>query len=210
MSEHLSQNAVNFLSKFFRCEVVSRYSNMENGFIAQQLSGNSKYFLNQGSYFVEILKEESDEEAQEGEVGRIVVTDLFNDAMPLIRYDTGDLAKKEKDNWSGDVLEVLSGIEGRKVDSVFSSDGRLISPHTVTNTMWKFNEVVQFQFVQKTQNEYLLKLNIKEPFKREDELTSEIKDYFGSDISVYFEYVSEIPVLSSGKRKKIVNEYRKS
>jgi len=32
----------------------------------------------------------------------------------------------------------------------------------------------------------------------------------GEEAIISFEYVDEIPLLSSGKRKKIVNEYKKS
>lgn len=35
---------------------------------------------------------DSDEPAEPGELGRIVITDLFNYAFPILRYDNGDTA----------------------------------------------------------------------------------------------------------------------
>lgn len=38
------------------------------------------------------LKMDSDEPAEDGELGRIVITDLYNYAFPILRYDNGDTA----------------------------------------------------------------------------------------------------------------------
>ena len=46
-------------------------------------------------------------------------------------------------------------------------------------------------------------------FPYERELVESIKKDFGSDAKVTITYLDEIPVLSSGKRKKVVNNYQK-
>ena len=81
------------LEKHFNTKVVSRYSNEEMGILAQQsnIEQNNAFNINWASYYVEILKMDTNEKANLGELGRIVITDLFNFSMPLIRYDTGDL-----------------------------------------------------------------------------------------------------------------------
>jgi phenylacetate-CoA ligase len=35
-----------------------------------------------------------------------------------------------------------------------------------------------------------------------------LKKLLGEDAEIHFEYVDEIPLLSSGKRKKVANEFR--
>ncbi|MGI6145720.1 MAG: CoF synthetase, partial [Peptococcia bacterium] len=120
------------LKKVFGCPVVSRYSNQENGILAQEPIGEKFFIINNASYYIEFLKVDSDEEAEEGELARIVVTDLFNYAMPLIRYDTGDLAVVEKHKKYGNVI---TSIEGRKLDFIFNTSGAEISPHSVTVNM---------------------------------------------------------------------------
>ena len=65
---------------------------MENGILAQQKTASeNEFIINWASYHIEILNIDTNELAPNGTVGRIVVTDFFNYAMPLIRYDTGDL-----------------------------------------------------------------------------------------------------------------------
>lgn len=59
----------------------------------------------------------------------------------------------------------------------------------------------QWQFIQKDKSKYLLKLNVqKEKFDLENTLL-EIRKIVGQDADVQIEYVEDIPVLASGKRK---------
>ncbi|MCM1140629.1 MAG: hypothetical protein NC453_18820 [Muribaculum sp.] len=206
MSEHLPESVRHDIQKKIGCSVFARYSNMENGFIAQQFDDSGEYLINTADYIVEILKLDSDKPAEEGEMGRIVVTDLYNYAMPFIRYDTGDLgAIRRRD----DGKLVLSSVEGRKTDVILDVNGNPVSSHIITNTLWSFNEISQFQFIQKTATEYVFRLNMNgKQFGREAELAKAIKNYLGDSASISFEYVNEIPVLNSGKRRFVINEYK--
>lgn len=207
MSESLPDEARKVLEDFFSCPVLSRYSNMENGFIAQQESGSDgSYFINHGSFLVEILDIDKDVPVGDGKLGRIVITDYFNFGMPFIRYDTGDLGVVEYCHSGFDRGPVLSRIEGRKVDFIYNAKNELLSPHTITNTMWKYSDVKQFQFVQKSAATYLLKLNVENNSVSAQDIVNDLRKYLGSDAAIGIEYVQEIPLLSSGKRKKIVNE----
>ncbi|MCZ8217422.1 MAG: hypothetical protein O9262_14350, partial [Cyclobacteriaceae bacterium] len=92
MSEALDEGSREALQNFFGCGVFARYSNSENGFIAHQVPGfGTDYLINTASFVVEILDMDSDLPVPDGSPGRIVVTDLFNYSMPMIRYDTGDI-----------------------------------------------------------------------------------------------------------------------
>ena len=46
------------------------------------------------------------------------------------------------------------------------------------------------------------------PLTHEKDIEINFKSYLGENAKIDFEYVEEIPVLNSGKRKKIVNEYK--
>lgn len=208
MSEAISAGAKLNLAKKFGCPVVSRYSNMENGFLAQQcVEENNEFHLNTASYHFETLKEDSDEPALPGAAGRIVVTDLFNYAMPLIRYDTGDMAVISQKSECGKPGPVFTRIEGRKADFIHDTSGNLLSPHIITNTMWKYSsEIRQFQFIQNGQGEYRLKLNCNDKiFSREKELIDDYVSFLGPGARIEIELTDEIPLLASGKRKMVVN-----
>lgn len=208
MSESLSSPTKKALQELFHTFPVSRYSNVENGIIAQQLpDGTDDYILNDASFYVEILEIDSDTTVPTGMPGRIVITDLFNYSMPMIRYDTGDIGILKDSYALGSPRIVLSSVEGRRMDLIYTTKGSLVSSFVITNNMWKYTEIKQYQFIQYGKNEYMFKLNTDLPFLREKELLDEFKTYFGSDAVIVIEYVDEIPLLASGKRKKVTNTY---
>lgn len=207
MSEGLSSETKQKLQNIFNCEVVSRYSNLENGIIAQELrDGKARFLINTASYKVEILDLESNEPLSYGKLGKIVVTDLFNYAMPIIRYDTGDLGAMEEDNNK----LYLSKVEGRKLDALFDTKGNLVSSYIMYKNMWQYTEINQYQLIQVSEKGYLFKINCPIEFKKEDQLIREFISYLGSDADFKVEYVTEIPLLDSGKRRKTVNLYREN
>jgi phenylacetate-CoA ligase len=207
MSEGLSFETKQKLQNIFNCPVVSRYSNLENGIIAQELrDGKARFLINTASYKVEILDLKTNEPLSNGKLGKIVVTDLFNYAMPMIRYDTGDLGAMEEDN---DKL-YLSKVEGRKLDVLFDTKGNVVSSYIMYKNMWQYTEINQYQLIQISEKGYLFKINCPIEFKKEDQLIGEFISYLGSDADFKVEYVTEIPLLDSGKRRKTVNLYREN
>jgi phenylacetate-CoA ligase len=71
--------------------------------------------------------------------------------------------------------------------------------------MWKYRELAQYQFIQLSEKKYQFKLSSPNKFDREKELVEEFRGYLGSDAEIKVTYVEEIPLLASGKRKKVVN-----
>ena len=194
------------IEKAFNCKCVSRYANEENGFLGQDWDKNNVFLMNRADYFVEILKIDSDEPAEDEEVGRIVVTDLYNYAMPMIRYDTGDVGARVKVIHNGRERYAVGSFGGRIVDSVKDFNGNPVSPHAITNLMWKYKKIRQFQFVQKAKGKYQLILTAQKDEINEDELIRDYKKIFGQSSEFIVLYCDDIPVLASGKRRYIVNE----
>lgn len=206
MSESLDTGTKDKLGELFKCPVVARYSNLENGILAQQLpDGGNSFVFNSASYFIEILDLNNNTPLKEGEKGRIVITDLYNYAMPMLRYDTGDIGSIE--HGSNGVF-LLKTVEGRKLDVLFDSKGNIVSSYIMYKNMWKYPEIMQYQLIQTGQKDYLFKINCNRPFEKEEQLTSEFKEYLGSDSNFKIEYVDEIVLLDSGKRRKTVNLYK--
>ena len=70
----------------------------------------------------------------------------------------------------------------------------------------KYQELKQCQLIQKAHGTYGFKLNTEKAFLREEEFIAEFKEYLGKDANISIEYVDEIPLLASGKRRVMVNE----
>ncbi len=205
-SEILSDKARRNLKRAFGCNVVSRYSNQENGLIAQEVSDNV-FLINRASYYLEFLKPNSNEHARPGELSRIVLTDLFNYAMPMIRYDTGDLAIFDE---HPDYGRVITSIEGRVRDFFYDTQDRLLSPSAITVQMWKFDRLRQFQFIQDGRAKYLLKVNGARGVYEDDDFIEVIENIVGKNANITIEHVDGIPQLQSGKFRQVICNYRPS
>lgn len=206
ISESLPLWTKETIERQFEAPVFSRYSNEELGIMAQQIEGSSDFLVNTASFHFELLAMDSDTPVADGEEGRIVVTDLFNYAMPLIRYDTGDIAIRKP----GCERLIFEKVGGRRVDYIFDTKGKLVSPYVINTPMHEFLEIQQYQFIQEGGKDYTMLLNMKEghSFNREGDMLTMLKSYLGEDALIVVKYVDEIPVLKSGKRKQVVNKYK--
>lgn len=209
LSEALEPWTKKTIEARYKTNVFSRYSNQELGIMAQQYPGSTDFFVNIGSFYFEILDMQEDKPAKPGEEGRIVVTDLFSRSMPLIRYDTGDIAILKPGLKVTDV-PVFEKVGGRRVDYIFDTNDNPVSPYVINTPMHEFLEIQQYQFIQEGAKDYTMLLNLKEEkvFAQETVMVDMLKSYLGADANIVVKYVSEIPVLKSGKRKQVVNKYK--
>lgn len=209
IAEPLDTKIKNSIEEAFGCPVFNRYATMETGVLGFSDGIKENLNINQASYVIEVLDFDSDRSVEEGEQGRIVVTDLFSYAMPLIRYDTGDTAKLEVTDDIGAVK--ISYTQGRMVETIFRTDGSRISWAVIYDAMEVANDILQYQFLQTDQKSYQLRLVVQSGYRTENEseLIRKLRDVLGDDAMIDFSYNDSIPPLPSGKRPMIMNLYRK-
>lgn len=205
-SEMLFDDTRDAMSEAFNCRCFSRYSNQENGIIGQDDTENNTFILNEAHYIVEVLKMDADEPTTEGQVGRIVITDLYNYAMPMIRYDTGDIGSITYVQRNSVKKKAIANFGGRRVDVVYDCHGKRLSPHSIGNAFWSFPEIHQWQFVQESKTQYTIKINIKGKFERRSKVQAMLLRLLGDEAEITIEFVDDIPVLASGKRKYIASK----
>jgi len=207
-AERLEPNTKALLKKVFGCTVISRYANIENGFLAQQPDDGDKFILNTAHYFFETLKLDSDEPAPFGEPARLVITDLYNYAMPLIRYDTQDIVIMEMSGRNGFGKNVLTEISGRQDEIIYDTRGNKICPHFIGLVFRRFERLPQFQLVQDSLKHFTLKLESVHDVYDNDDFQNTMKQLIGADAVIKIEHVDKIPHLSSGKFKKVICNYK--
>ncbi len=110
----------------FRGQLFDRYGCNEVTTITHQCRCHGHHVL-ADRLIVEILV--GGEAALPGEVGEVVVTDLYSHAMPLIRYRLGDLARAGSGPCRcGLGLPVLDALEGRRSDAMYPAAGPPVLP----------------------------------------------------------------------------------
>lgn len=205
-ADHLQKGTRDIIEGYFKCPMYSRYGNMECGVMAQEDSTGRGHLLNTASYYWEVLKLDSDEPAAPGEVGRLVLTDLFNYAMPLIRYDNYDLGRIET---MEDGKQYLVEFMGRITDALYTTKGQLVNQHHVVCFSSLFPEIKRIQFIQEDAKTYRCKL-VTDNRSYEPQLIEEFKNAFGEDGTFIIEYVDDIPLLPNGKFQLTVCKYKKA
>jgi phenylacetate-CoA ligase len=128
-SDDLTAPAEERIRKVFGCPVHSWYGSHEvNGYAAGTLPGTHRYAFNPFLVYPEIT-DEAGRTLPPGEEGLLVLTDLNNLVMPLIRYVTGDLGRLAADAPAAS-FPVVDGLVGRASDAIRLPDGRRLTAVT--------------------------------------------------------------------------------
>ncbi len=201
MGEALPEATYQKTKMIFGFAPVRSYGNNENGFIAIQLNEEDCYTADLYNYEIEILKLDRDVPASPGEVGRIVVTDYYNRAFPMIRYDTGDTGVYQltTDEY-GRVHGYFTEIYGRRGSLLYNCQGEPLSIHVFMNVLLHLEGVVhQAKCIQWEKSRYELLLNADRERIDEKAVVDAYRQYLGREAEITVTYVDNIPVQASGK-----------
>lgn len=205
VSEMLNDEKRQVIFEVFNCDFIDRYSNEEVGLIAQQKAFEGPYFVNKYGVIVEVLDPVTLMPTKEGETGKVVVTDILNDLVPMVRYDTGDLAIVAA--YSDNRLDSISKILGRVTETLFDIQGNPVSSLALGPCIYKpFSNAYythQFQLAQTELKEYELRIMAKEDdFSQEvcNTINRNLVEVLGQEAKVIFRFVNDITPQSSGKR----------
>jgi len=197
------------IERIFGCKVFDRLGSREVGLIASECDRHEGLHMNIDNLIIEFLDEEG-QPVPPGKPGRIVVTDLFNKAMPFIRYDTGDIGVWTKTRCScGRTLPLMKCVEGRSADFILTKDGRKIHGEYFTHLFYGVRGLRQFQFVQKNLDLVEIKI-IKDSEwipSKELEIVQKVREYMGDPkLKIDLIFVDEIPKSRSGKLRFTISE----
>ena len=202
-SDNLKTQTWDRLEKIFKCPVFNRYASIENAIIAITKPNDRTFYIDTTQFYVEVLKIDEDVSVQEGEVGRIVVTDFNNHAMPFIRYSNGDLAVAKK-IVNGQCVEI-SSLEGRAISALRKTDGTLLSETNIMGRFKEFVELRRYQIIQKGTKEYTMRIEGASS-EVDDKCINEIKRIFGCDAQVTIEHFDHIECGPNGKFRVTISE----
>lgn len=122
VSDRIDPQLRTLIREVFDARIIDRYSSEEFGYIALQCPVHDHLHVCSPSLIVEVVDDEGDA-CEVGVPGRVLVTSLHNFAMPLIRYDVGDIAEFGESCDAGLTWPVLNQVNGRIRDSITLPDG---------------------------------------------------------------------------------------
>jgi phenylacetate-CoA ligase len=154
-AEYQENGVFQYIREVFKADVFDIYGTTEFKEIAWECGHHTGYHVNEDELFCEILK--GDEPAAPGEIGDIVLTDLRNTAMPLIRYriqDRGMLLQRRCG--CGIPFTLIRPVAGRASEYIILPNGEKIPPYLLTSSIEKCSGLLQYQIVQKTATEIVI------------------------------------------------------
>lgn len=186
----------------FQCKIYDSFS-CEGGAVVYECESNENYHSAMEYAITEIV----DENNKDVTLGRLVTTDLWNYAMPFIRYDTQDIIEiSDKQCSCGRKLLPIKKIYGRESDILITPSGQFLIANNFTGFFQWIKEVEQFQVKQTELNKFEFYLKVNENYSKQIELKiiEYYKNVISSDVQIHINVVDDIPLTKSGKRRFLI------
>ncbi|MDR2346210.1 MAG: hypothetical protein LBE18_09105 [Planctomycetaceae bacterium] len=200
------------IKEVFDCRVTNRYGCEEVSLIACECELCNGLHVNSDALYVELL-DKSGNPVQVGEPGFVVVTDLYNYAMPLIRYNIGDSAIwTDRKCPCGRTLPMFERIEGRVADYIVTDKGEYVSGISLTeNFACQVDGIVQLQIIQEDINKFTFNIVKASDFGEStiEQISNLVNKRFGSKAVFDCVYMEKIPMERSGKYRFCISKVKK-
>lgn len=205
-SEYLQDNVREYIKKIFNADVYDVYGSTEFKEVAWECEKHEGYHINEDEVIVEILK--NGKTASPGVIGNIVITDLRNKAMPLIRYQLNDKGMLINDKCSCDrTFSVMKPLSGRSSEYIILPNGENVSPFLFTTSIEKIDGLLQYQIIQTTKEK--ISVNVVINNKNFEIIRNRIKNILlnitNHLMEIEVEQKTELNIEGNGKFKVVKN-----
>jgi phenylacetate-CoA ligase len=190
------------IERTFGCGVINEYGCCEMGPIAMECNEGNMHLTMENILveFVELGDAPSDH-------SEIILTNLNNYTMPLLRYRIGDTGRPLTTQCScGRRSEIMSFDAGRVLDMLVSPDGSYISGalfcYIAFDIIQKHGGIKDFRVVQRMRDRLDISLVKDNDFSDETLalFNARIHEKFGPEMKIEYDFLDEIPLEKSGKR----------
>jgi phenylacetate-CoA ligase len=200
------------MEQIFDCPVTEQYGSRDIGMVAKQCGAGQRLHFHPAACYTEFVYAG---DSTEGPMYKLVVTDLLNRGMPMIRYDTDDCVLLDEGpcgcgSWYPSVKKVL----GRAVDNFTMPDGSVVTGIAVTAAIARiqggFFHVRQIQLIQKGIEQFHLRYaaegEVPEIQAELGKFRAEIEKLLQVRVHWTAERVHEIQRERSGKMRFCISE----
>jgi phenylacetate-CoA ligase len=200
-AQTLSEESRTIIEQAFQAKVFDKYGSREFSGIAHECEAHRGHHVNAESYIVEIVRD--GRPARPGETGEVLVTDLNNYCVPLIRYALGDLATATDEQCPcGRGLPLIGAIQGRTQAIIIGTNGCFLPGTFFAHLLKDYGHAVkQFQVVQEQAGTMVFNV-IRGPRFSEtalQEILASFRRHLGDDMIIDVRYVDHIPLGRTGK-----------
>ena len=207
-AESLHESQRRLIEQAFGCPAYNTYGCREFMLIAAECEHRGGLHINADHLKVE-LGAVNGEGQEESGPRDIIVTDLHNYGMPLLRYANGDLATAGSQTCAcGRGLPLLASVDGRKLDALRTRDGRFVPGEYIVYAFLYATGIKRYQVVQKQLDAFEIRIVRDRDFEAStvELVRRELLKVVGDSVALNFEFVDEIPLTQTGKLRVTVSE----
>jgi phenylacetate-CoA ligase len=185
-------------------EIADAYTCQEAGYIALQCPESGLYHFMAEALIVEVLRDDGTP-CEDGEIGRVVITDIHNHATPVVRYALGDMAEASGPCPCGRGLPTVRRIVGRSRNLIRLPTGDRVWPNLGgfgPQGYLSALPILQFQIFQTETDLLEVRLVTGRPFTADDEqlIVERARHAIGHPFRLEFRYFEgRLPMPRSGK-----------
>ncbi|QNL20570.1 phenylacetate--CoA ligase family protein [Hyphobacterium sp. CCMP332] len=204
-SEMCTEEDKSTIEKALGVEVLNEYGASEMDVIAMT-DKRGEWRISNENIYLEIL-DDNDKVLEPGNEGRIVITSLFNKAMPFIRYDIGDYGKLKRENPG-----ILEELTGRTSDIIHLPSGKKAGGLTFYYISRKILEsgsaIREFVVKQKAIDTFVFEVVADRQLNHEEtlQINKMLDDYLEKGLKLEIEYLDKIERSPNGKIKHFYSE----
>jgi len=192
------------MKRTFGAKCVDRYSSEEFGIFALQCPTAEHLHVISTDFVVEVVNEQGIP-VRPGEVGKVLVTWLTGRAMPLVRYQIGDLARQGEQGSCDISWPILTEITGRIRDWVELPDGTKTIATFVYSKLSDLSELYDFQTILFSDAVYFV-AGVKQALSDRAiaAIRAELARIFGAELTIYIVESDQLPLLRMHKRPEFI------
>jgi phenylacetate-CoA ligase len=194
------------IEQAFGCPAYNTYGCREFMLVAAECEQRNGLHINADHLVVELDRVR--EKPSSTRSGKVVITDLFNYGMPLLRYVNGDMATlSDRVCACGRGLPMLEQVEGRVLDAIRTPDGRILPGEFFPHMLKDVPGVVRFQVVQERLDHLDLSIVRGEGFDPDalQYIRAEVAKVLGDRVTLECHFVDTIALTASGKMRVTVS-----
>ncbi|MHC4386860.1 MAG: methyltransferase domain-containing protein, partial [Planctomycetota bacterium] len=206
-AEKLWPSQRRLIERVFGCPVYEMYGSRELPALACECESHNGMHIFSDVRLIETL--DNGKPTAPGQEGSLVITDLVNYGMPLIRYEIGDVGViSDKQCPCGRGFPLLKEIKGRVSSTIQAPDGRRIHGEYFTHLFYNVPAVKAFQVRQKKIDEVVVLIQPDKNFKNAvmKPILKQMRQHLGSEVNIDWQCVDDIPLTPTGKRHFTISE----
>ncbi|MEW9122295.1 MAG: DVU_1553 family AMP-dependent CoA ligase [Thermotaleaceae bacterium] len=219
-TDYVPEVLIDELTHKHGCSTFTHYGMTEMGYgggvECEALKG---YHMREGDLYFEIINPDTGKAVEKGQYGEVVFTTLTRQAMPLIRYRTGDMAAFSSINCPcGTFLNTMKRAQGRMENRVELGKNQFLCLRELDEIIWGFEDILDYKASIDVKGKFLLEITTKNEeifYQIKDETANKVEDILhhklGSrlEMKIIFNSEKQLTSIPNSMIKRKIHDYRK-